>query len=77
MKGQAIETRFGVVAVDKGFIKAEQLIEALRIQVLGDLEQNEHKLIGTILLEMGLLTNEQVDEVIKELVKKRKSEEKQ
>ena len=73
MKGQTIETRFGVVAVDRGFISAEQLIEALRVQVVEDIEQNEHRLIGTILLDMGLITNEQIDEVVKELMKKRRS----
>jgi BMFP domain-containing protein YqiC len=71
MKGQTIETRFGIIAIDKGFITAEQLIEALRTQVIGDIEQKEHKLIGTILLEMGLVTREQIDEVVKELANKR------
>ena len=73
MKGHVVELRFGIVAIDKGFITAEQLIEALRIQVMGDIEQGEHKLIGTILLEMGLVTGEQIDEVVKELMKKRES----
>ncbi|MFC1533356.1 hypothetical protein ACFL7M_08345 [Thermodesulfobacteriota bacterium] len=73
MKGQAIETRFGIIAVDKGFITTE-LIEALRIQVMGNIEKNEHKLIGTILLDIGLVTNEQINEIVKELAKKRKVE---
>ena len=73
MKGHMVETRFGIEAIDKGFITSEQLIEALRIQVMGDIEQREHKLIGAILLEMGLITVEQIDEVVKELLKKRGS----
>jgi BMFP domain-containing protein YqiC len=73
MKGQTIEIRFGIAAIDKGFITAEQLIEALRIQIIGDIEQKDHKLIGTILLEMGLVTREQIDEVVKELANKRMS----
>jgi len=73
MKEQTIEIRFGIVAIDKGFITAEQLIEALRTQVIGDIEQKEHKLIGTILLERGLVTREQIDEVVKELANKRTS----
>jgi len=72
MIGKTIEIRFGIVAVKKGFITAEQLIEALRIQVMGDIEQKEHKLIGTILLETGLITSEQIDEVVRELAKKGK-----
>ena len=70
-KGQAIETRFGIIAVDMGFITADQLIEALRIQVIGDIEKNEHKLIGTILLDNGLVTNNQINEIVKEMAKKR------
>ncbi len=73
MKGQTIEIRFGIVAIDKGFITAEQLIEALKTQVINALEQKEHKLIGSILLEMGLVTREQIDEVVMELANKRVS----
>ena len=73
MKGHVVEIRFGIVAIDKGFITAEQLIQALRMQVIGDIEQGEHKLIGTILLEMGLVTGVQIDEVVKELMRKRES----
>jgi hypothetical protein len=71
MEGKIIETRFGIKAVEKGFIAPEQLIDALRIQVMGDLEQKQHKLIGTILLEMGVMTSEQIDEVVRALMKKR------
>ena len=73
MKGQNIEIRFGIVAIDMGLITAEQLIEALRTQVIGDIEQKEHKLIGTILLEMGSVTREQIDKVVEEMAKKGKS----
>ena len=73
MKGQTIEIRFGIVAIDKGFITAEQLIEALKTQVIGAIEKKEHKLIGTILLEMGLVTRDQIDEVVIELANKRVS----
>lgn len=71
MERQTIETRFGIIAVDLGYITADQLIDALRTQVIGDIERKEHKLIGTILLDMGLLTNEQIIKVVKELTKKR------
>jgi hypothetical protein len=73
MKGKTVEIRFGIVAIDKGFITAEQLIEALKTQVIGAIEKKEHKLIGTILLEMGLVTREQIDEVVMELANKRVS----
>jgi len=74
MKGQTVETRFGIIAVDMGFITAPQLIEALKTQVMEDIEQKDHKPIGTILLEMGLVTSEQIEEVVKELMKKRESD---
>jgi hypothetical protein len=73
MKGKTVEIRFGIAAIDKGFITAEQLIEALKTQVIGAIEKKEHKLIGTILLEMGLVTREQIDEVVIELANKRMS----
>jgi hypothetical protein len=59
--------RFGVVAVEKGFITSDQLMEALKIQVEDNLKSGEHRLIGMILLEMGLLTLDQIDEVLQEL----------
>ncbi|MBN2062632.1 MAG: hypothetical protein JW882_19685 [Deltaproteobacteria bacterium] len=73
MKAQTVEIRFGIVAIDKGFITCEQLIDALRIQVRGEIEQGEHKLIGTIFIEMGLLTRQQIDEIVKELLNRRES----
>ncbi|MBN2060416.1 MAG: hypothetical protein JW882_08365 [Deltaproteobacteria bacterium] len=76
MEGKAIETRFGIVAVDKGFITAEQLIEALRKQVTEYFENKGHRLIGTILLDMGLVTSEQINEIVKELLTKRNTDDK-
>ncbi len=59
--------RFGVVAVERGLISPEQLVEALRIQVEENLNASEHRLIGMILLEQGLLTLENIDEILSEL----------
>jgi len=59
--------RFGVVAVEKGFINADQLMEALKTQVEDNLKGAEHRLVGMILLDMGLLTLEQIDEILQEL----------
>jgi hypothetical protein len=59
--------RFGVVAVEKGFITSDQLMEALKIQVEDNLKSAEHRLIGMILMDMGLLTLEQIDEVLQDL----------
>ncbi len=64
-----LEKRFGVLAVEKGLVTAEQVIEALKIQVLEDLDKGKHRLIGRILLEQGRLNLSQVEEVLKTLGK--------
>ena len=61
------ELRFGVVAVEKGFITPDQLFEALKVQVREDLEKEIHRLVGEILLEQGAMTPEQKDEVLEVL----------
>jgi len=45
------------------------LIEALRIQVMEDIEKGKHRLIGRILLEQGLITFWQIDDVLKSMGK--------
>lgn len=62
-----LEKRFGIMAVDKGFITSDQVIEALTIQVAEDLSIGKHRLIGKILLENEVITLQQVDEVLKSM----------
>jgi hypothetical protein len=64
-----MEKRFGILAVEKGFITPEILIEALRIQVLDDVEKGRHRLLGRILLEQGHLDLDQIEVILKELGK--------
>jgi hypothetical protein len=64
-----LEKRFGVLAVEKGFVTADQVIEALRIQVMEDIEKGKHRLIGLILLEQGLITLPQIDGVLESMGK--------
>lgn len=59
--------RFGVMAVERGFITPEQLVAALQVQVEGNLRHGEHRLIGMILLDQGLLTLDQIDEILREM----------
>ena len=54
MKAEHVELRFGIIAREMGFITAEQLVEALKIQVMEEAENKKHRQIGTILLEKGL-----------------------
>ena len=58
------QLRFGVVAVEKGFVTPDQLFEALKVQVREDLEGEAHRLVGGILLEQGAITPEQKEEVL-------------
>jgi hypothetical protein len=69
METQHLEKRFGVLAVEKGFITADQVIEALKIQVMEDLEKGKHRLIARILLEQGLITLSRIDEVLRSMGK--------
>jgi predicted metal-dependent hydrolase len=58
------DKRFGVIAVEKGFITKEQLFEALKIQIEEELQNKQHNLIGLILIELGYLTHDQADEIL-------------
>ena len=64
METEHLEKRFGVLAVERGFVTADQVIEALRIQVTEDMDEGKHRIIGRILLEQGLMTLSEVDEVL-------------
>lgn len=63
------ERRFGVIAVRKGYITVDHLLEALRIQVMEDLEEKKHRSIGTILHDEGFMTIQQINDVRKLLTK--------
>ena len=60
------EMRFGIVAVEKGFVTADQVVNALEIQVKEDLSSGKHQRIGMILLEQGHITLQQLNEVLQE-----------
>lgn len=62
-----LEKRFGIAAVEKGFVTSDQVIEALTIQVAEDLSIGKHRVIGRILLENELITLSQLDEVLKSM----------
>ena len=56
--------RFGLIAVDKGFTDLENLIEAMKIQMISDVKKFDYRLIGEILVDMGALNASQVNEVL-------------
>ena len=61
------EKRCGVVAVQKGFIAPDQLFKALKVQVQDDLEKGNHRLLGEILCDEGVMTWAQIGEVLETL----------
>ena len=56
--------RFGTIAVDKGYISEDQLIETLKMQAKENVKEGKHRLLGQIFLDEGLLTTTQVDEIL-------------
>ena len=65
MEAEHLEKRFGVTAVKKGFIASDQLVEALAVQVEEDIATGGHDLVGKILLKQGIISLEQIDEILK------------
>lgn len=62
-----LDKRFGALAIDKGYITLEHLIEAMKIQILENLQGLDHRLIGQILWEEGYLKTEQINEVLESM----------
>ncbi|RLB32992.1 MAG: hypothetical protein DRH11_10065 [Deltaproteobacteria bacterium] len=58
------EKRFGVLAVERGYITRDQLLEAMKLQVEQGLDGMEHRLLGSLLFDMGYMSIGQVNEVI-------------
>ena len=67
MAVKRIEKRFGTIAVEKGFITINQLMDALEVQVREDLAGKKHRLIGKILHDLGFLTTDQIEQVLASL----------
>jgi hypothetical protein len=64
MTTKHFEKRFGMVAVEKGFVTVEQILEAIEIQIRENMEQNKHRFIGTVLVEQGHMRHSQIQEVL-------------
>jgi hypothetical protein len=56
--------RFGTIAIEKGFITIDQLMDALEVQVREDLAGIKRRLIGRILYDLGFLTLPQMEVVL-------------
>ena len=64
MSESKLDKRFGAMAIDKGFITLENLLEAIEIQIHENMDGSDHRLIGQILWEKGYITSEQINEVL-------------
>lgn len=60
----ATKKRFGALAVEKGFVTLDQVIEAISIQARENIEGKGKRLIGEILRELGYITPSQIYEVL-------------
>jgi len=61
--------RFGAIAVHKGFVTTEEMKAAVMEQLDDDVSGREHRLLGSILYDRGLITDHQIDTVLLELKK--------
>ena len=61
------EKRFGIIAIEKGFINPEELITALTIQVGEDIKYGTHRQVGEILLALDIMEANQIEEVVKSI----------
>ena len=64
MQTEQLEKRFGDLAIERGFITEEQVFEAIKIQKAEEEKTGECRFIGRILLEQGLISVTQIDEIL-------------
>lgn len=61
------ERRFGFIAIEKGFIRADQLYEALMRQRAQETGGTERRPLGMILKDLGYLSVSQIKEILQTL----------
>ena len=67
MSEELPDRRFGVVAIEKGFISMDQLLEGLELQIEEEVELGVRRVIGAILVEKGYMNLSQVEEVLESM----------
>jgi uncharacterized protein (DUF934 family) len=60
-------TRFGLIAMRNRHVTAKQFAEATMIRVREELEKGSCRSIGEILVELGYMSQCQVEEVLNEM----------
>jgi len=61
------QRRFGFIAIEKRFVKADQLWEALIKQRAQETGKAERRPLGMILKDLGYLSVSQIDEILQTL----------
>ncbi len=69
-----MKKKFGMVAVEKGYITHRQLEEAVCLQIELEFHRGETMQVGEVLVKKGYLIEQQVDEVMKTLIEEEKKE---
>ena len=64
MSAEHYEKRFGMIAVEKGYISPSQVLEAMEVQVKENMEKNQHRTLGELLVELGYMDKAQVKVVL-------------
>lgn len=59
-----VTKRFGQLAIEKGFVTVDQIIEAFTIQARESVEMQKRRPIGEILLELGYISTQQISMVL-------------
>lgn len=59
--------RFGMIAVQKGFVTLDQVKKAMDDQLEDDMNGRDHRMLGTILYDNGYISESQIEEVLVEL----------
>ena len=67
--------RFGQTAVEMDYITADELKEAINIQVDEDISGNEHRLLGAILFEKNRMSSAEIETVLNLMLKKMRADE--
>lgn len=66
-----IKKRFASLSLNKGFVTTGQVIEALTLQIRENVIQKKHRPIGEILMELGYMNKDQIQEVMESSVEPR------
>jgi hypothetical protein len=59
--------RFGTLAIEMGFVTIEQVLGVIFDQVMDNYYRKQHKKIGRMMMDKGLMSRQEVEAVLKKL----------